>query len=146
MLSIISSKYYIVNLVVNYLVNYLVQILCSQFSRQLCCHLCCPKIMLSQFSRQLCCQLSRPNIILSILSSIMSSFILTKYYRPYHQFSHQLCCQLSHHLDFSSCPFRGSVHLGANCYQIYSTCSYLRNVENFLVSCSEPHCFVGDEI
>ena len=129
MLSIISTEYY-VNLVVNYVVNYLDQILYRQFSRQLC-H-----------------QLSRPYIILSIL--IVVNYVVN-------------------YLVISSCPFRGSVHLGANCCcQIYSTCSYkLRYVENFqiqsgtvtcvhfgstfiwicaLVSCSEPHCFVGDEI
>ena len=47
MLSIISTKYYVVNLVVNYVVNYLDQILCCQFSRQLMLSFISSKIMLS---------------------------------------------------------------------------------------------------
>ena len=156
MLSIISTKYYIVNLVVNYVVKYLDQILCRQFSHQLCCHLSRPKLC-CQFNRQLYRQLSRPNI--------MSSIISTKYY-----IVNLVVNYVVDYLVISSCPFRGSVHLGANCCcQIYSTYSYLRNVENFLqipdtiwncvhfgstfftlicalVSYSESHCFVGDEI
>ena len=87
MSSIISSKYYLVNLVVNYVVIYLDQ------------------ISFRQFSRQLCCLLSQPNI----LSSIMSSIISSKYYivnlvvnnvityldQISYQFSRQLCRQLA---------------------------------------------------
>ena len=136
MSSIISSKYYDVNLVGNYVVNYLVQKLCCQFSRQkitiisskyclqfsclLCRQLSRPNIMLSIISSKyhvvnylvqiLCLQFNRrlscPNIMLSIYSSIMFSIISSKYY-----VINLFINYVVNYLVISSCPSRGSVCL-----------------------------------
>ena len=60
----------------------------------------------------------------------MSSIISTIYY-----IVNLVVNYVVNYLVISSCPLRGSVHLGANCCcQIYSTCSYkLRYVENFQI-------------
>ena len=61
MLLIISTKYYIVNLVIYCVVNYLDQILYRQFSRQLCCRLSRRLVMSLKGSVHLgansCCQI-----------------------------------------------------------------------------------------
>ena len=66
----------------------------------------------------------------------MSSIISTIYY-----IVNLVVNYVVNYLVISSCPFRGSVHLGANCCQIYSTCSYkLRYVENFQIQSGTVTC------